>query len=561
MLRALLVCVGIVLFTWLGFEYFPGHTYLQSDTQIYLPILHRLDNPGYLSRDLVATNPHVAYTIYDEIALFFHRTAHIDFEHILVWQQLIYRVAAVFGVYLLASSAGVPAAFSILIAAVFNLGASLPGPAVLLIEYEPIPRGYAEGLIFLALGLLAHRQVLLAGVAGGLAFLYHPPTTAPFWGIVLLVFVADRKLRAHWRVLVLALFIAGLLLANLAQLQPQVVEPQNLFGHLSERMIELQHFRTRYAWVSLWAGSDIWNYVAVCVLALWGTSRIWGSLSRQLKWFFVGLPIGGVLCIPLSYVLLERWNFIIVPEFQPSRALLYTVGVASIACGIAAVKSATERRFFESWAWFLAVFALPVNVRVFDIFRLQSVEKVGAMLVWVGLAALAAGLCHLAHRGWTRPLTWAAPALAVFAIPAGAHVVNFQRIDKQPLIQLADWAAQNTWGSSMFLFPDAEHGLEPGIFRALSQRALYVDWKSGGQVNYFESFGEEWYTRFKQTMMGDFTALRLEKMLDLPVDYYVLKHEHKLKGIKPVFENDEFVVYDAQDLRNSSTSLRLGTEG
>ena len=29
------------------------------------------------------------------------------------------------------------------------------------------------------------------------------------------------------------------------------------------------------------------------------------------------------------------------------------------------------------------MFALPVNVRVFDIFRLQSLENVGAMLVWV----------------------------------------------------------------------------------------------------------------------------------------------------------------------------------
>jgi uncharacterized protein DUF6798 len=326
-------------------------------------------------------------------------------------------------------------------------------------------------------------------------------------------------------------------------------------------MVELQHFRTRYAWVSLWAGTEIWHYLAVCVLALWGTSRIWNSLSRGLRWFFVGLPFGGVLCIPLSYLFLEHWKFMVVPEFQPSRALLYTVGVASVACGMAAVKSAMERRFFESWAWFLVVFALPVNVRLFELFRLHSREQAGTMLVWVGLAALAAGLCQLTQRGWTRPLSWAAPALAVFAIPAGAHVVNFQKIDKQPVIQLADWAAQNTWGSSMFLFPDAEHGLEPGIFRALSQRALYVDWKSGGQVNYFESFGEEWYTRFKQTMMGDFTALRLEKMLDLPVDYYVLKREHKLKGIKPAFENKEFVVYDAQDLRNSSTSLRLGTEG
>ena len=91
--------------------------------------LHRLDNPGYLSRDLIATNPHVAYTIYDEIALFFHRTAHIDFEHILVCQQLLFRAAAMFGVYLMASSAGFRSGFSVLIAAIFNLGASLLGPA------------------------------------------------------------------------------------------------------------------------------------------------------------------------------------------------------------------------------------------------------------------------------------------------------------------------------------------------------------------------------------------------------------------------------------------------
>jgi hypothetical protein len=466
-----------------------------------------------------------------------------------------------FGVYLIASSAGIPAAYSILIASIFNLGASLLGPAVLLVEYEPIPRGYAEGLIFLALGLLAYRQVLLAGLAGGLAFLYHPPTTAPFWGMVLLAFVADRKLRRHWKPLLLALFIAGLLLANLAQLQPEVVESQNLLGRLTERMVELQHFRTRYAWVSLWAGLDIWHYLAICVLALWSTSRIWRSLTRELRWFFVGLPVGGVLCIPLSYLLLEKWKFTIIPEFQPARALLYTVGIASIACGIAAVRAAMERRFWESWAWFLAVFALPVNVRVFQIFHLDNRQQVEALFVWIGLASFAAGLCWFAQRIWLRPLTWAAPALAVLAIPAGAHVVNFQKLDKGPVTQLADWAAQNTWGSSMFLFPDAEHGLAPGIFRALSQRALYVDWKSGGQVNYFETFGDEWYTRFKQTMMGDFTALRLEKMLDLPVDYYVLKREHKLRGIKPVFENKEFVVYDAQDLRNSSTSLRLGMEG
>jgi hypothetical protein len=87
-----------------------------------------------------------------------------------------------------------------------------------------------------------------------------------------------------------------------------------------------------------------------------------------------------------------------------------------------------------------------------------------------------------------------------------------------------------------------------------------VDWKSGGQVNYFESFAEEWYPRFEQTMDGKFSAARLEDMLSLPIDYYVLTRRHKLLDMKAVFENSAYVVYEAQDLRNASTSLRIGTE-
>ena len=54
-LRGFLVSLALVFCTWLGFRWFPGHTYLQSDTQIYLPMLERLDQPGYLARDFVAT--------------------------------------------------------------------------------------------------------------------------------------------------------------------------------------------------------------------------------------------------------------------------------------------------------------------------------------------------------------------------------------------------------------------------------------------------------------------------------------------------------------------------
>ena len=55
----------IALFTF----YFPGHTYLHQDTQIYVPMLERMWDPSVLGCDLSATRPHMAFTLYDETAL------------------------------------------------------------------------------------------------------------------------------------------------------------------------------------------------------------------------------------------------------------------------------------------------------------------------------------------------------------------------------------------------------------------------------------------------------------------------------------------------------------
>ena len=101
----------------------------------------------------------------------------------------------------------------------------------------------------------------------------------------------------------------------------------------------------------------------------------------------------------------------------------------------------------------------------------------------------------------------------------------------------------------MFLFPDAGRDLYPGIFRARSRRALWVDWKSGEQVKYFDSVGEEWWQRWHETMEPRFFRQRLRTMLGLPIDYFVLRRENEFFGAQPVFKNEDFVVYDANDLR------------
>jgi hypothetical protein len=59
---------GVLLIALLTY-YFPGHTYLHQDTQIYVPMFERIWDPSVLAKDLSATRPHTTFTIYDETAL------------------------------------------------------------------------------------------------------------------------------------------------------------------------------------------------------------------------------------------------------------------------------------------------------------------------------------------------------------------------------------------------------------------------------------------------------------------------------------------------------------
>ena len=157
------VWIALAALTAIGFLYFPGHTYLQSDTQIYVPILERLNDPSLFQDEIIAQKPHVSFTMYDEAALWLRKLTGWGFRDVLALQQIVFRFAALWGVYLMAGSLGLGAAASVLVAAVYGLGATVMGPSVLTFEYEPVPRGNAIGLTMLAIGLVAQGKHLWAG--------------------------------------------------------------------------------------------------------------------------------------------------------------------------------------------------------------------------------------------------------------------------------------------------------------------------------------------------------------------------------------------------------------
>ena len=120
--------------------------------------------------------------------------------------------------------------------------------------------------------------------------------------------------------------------------------------------------------------------------------------------------------------------------------------------------------------------------------------------------------------------------------------MNYPRLNTPELAELSEWARGSTPPDSVFLFPDAGHALHPGIFRSEALRAVYVDWKGGGQVNYLRDFGEQWWFRWQQTMANDYRPQYFPKYSGLGISYVVLQAPNHMPR-PPAFENAKYVVY------------------
>src|SRR6185295_17205275 len=95
---------------------------------------------------------------------------------------------------------------------------------------------------------------------------------------------------------------------------------------------------------------------------------------------------------------------------------------------------------------------------------------------------------------------------AFFAIPILGRVVNYPRLHTPALAELSRWARSSTPVDAVFLFPGFGKDLSPGIFRTEALRAIYADWKGGGQVNYLKELGEQWWSRWQRITAGPLPA-------------------------------------------------------
>ena len=470
----LAIGAAVIALTFLSYFQFPGHTYLGSDTQIYVPMLEHIWDPSSLARDLVAPKPHLSFTLYDEIAIALRWITHSSFRTVLIGQQFLFRALQILGVYLLALSFPLARAKAMLVAALFTLGATIAGPAVLTLEYEPVPRAFAVALLFLAIGLVAQNHLMWADIVAALAFLYHPPTVWVFWALYLFLTLRHRDYRDLWPL------VAGILLLFVSsRLQPGAAEQQVFFTRVGPELEKMQRMRASYNWISTWPAQLIWQYVLLWLVSLIAFWRVRPSTARL---FLIGMPAIGILSMPLSYILLDQLKWGLIPQFQPARALLFVTAFSVILAAAAGIRAAERRRWIESVIWFVLVLAVPTSTYII------SISGRNLLLLLALGAALSCALALQRFR-FAPVLLAGITAALFFALPNLAHVRNYPRLNLAGVDDLAQFALAQTPKEAVFLFGDAGASPDPSIFRAESKRAVYVDWKSGGQMNFSAAAG------------------------------------------------------------------------
>jgi len=477
MLALVAICLG-------GFFWFPGHTYLQQDSQIYLPMMEHIADPTILGKDLIATHPHLSFTLYDEIAVGWKKATGAGMQGILVAQQLVTRLLGLIGVFLLARGARISVAAGLLVTGVFALGATVLGPSVLTFEYEPTPRAFALPVILFAAGLAIEERWNAAGAAAALGLLYHAPTVAPVLGLLVLFafWNGAREKRAFF----IWLTMAAVLLAASAKLQAGVRLHQEFWAQLSPDVEQLQRMRTAYVFVGMWIGR-YWQHhlllFAVAFLAWW---RIRGGLEPLTRWLLAALPVAGILSLAINFVLLDQWKWGLMPQYQPARIVLFTTLCAILSPSLAAARATA---LYEKILWLLIPFSIVI--------RTQPLEWAAATGNQAALfAALATGAAVILHWKWPPLVSVLFTAAAMWLIPNWAGVRNYPPLHKPDLTQLSDWAQHNTGADAVFHFADEGKGMAPGVFRARALRAVWVDWKGGGQVNFMEPLAREWWRRW-----------------------------------------------------------------
>jgi Domain of unknown function (DUF6798) len=586
----------LILIVLVSYCRYPGASICEEDTQIYLPLLLKAQDASLLKNDLITQHPHTAFTLFDELVLFISRFFRWSLPVSLTALQLASRGLLLSSFFLLFRTLGCGREIALALAGLMMLGGAIPGAQILIVEYEPVPRGLAFSLTLAGLALVVRRRVLEGTLLGCLGFLLHPTTTLPFWIGWLTVLSPDNtEFSPNQRLGAATLPLASTLFLTIIALSSSPGEQSRYFLSFIDKQWEvLLKLRTPYVFVSEWNYCDFYLLFLTGLILWLAWRRCQPVKSRLLRSFVFATVLWGSITIPASWVLLDQFRLAILPQLQPARALIFMVTFTLIFSWAAAWKGlAAEPLKLENHLWLSSSLFLALDrslllllwpVLILEVLRNTALEKdfsrgwrrcirgsgLLAQLLFVAFIAILRP-CSLELFSWViarnmgfvfllslalgitvakRPASprLACPSLPILTIllllalpsifkePAAAP-------DRREILNLASWAKSMTPVDAVFLFSDVGRDKSPGVFRFYANRAVFVDWKAGGQVNFSRSFAIEWGRRWEDTREGVPNLTKAQEFAGKGIDYLVTQKPHSVPNLNPAYETRTFCVY------------------
>jgi len=580
--------VSIIVLT---YYCYPGALICEEDTQIYLPILLRAQDHSLLRNDLITQHPHTAFTLFDELAVFIGERCGLSLTLSLTVLQIISRSLLLASFILLLRVWGCAEKIAFALAGFMMLGGAIPGVQILIVEYESVPRGIAFSLSLMALALVVRQRFLAGTFLGSLGLLIHATTTLPFWIGWAAVLLSAGEGSSLIRLLPAAALPAGsvLLLTTSAFRSSPGEQFHNFLSFVDRAWENLLKFRVSYVFVSDWSGLDL--YLLFWTLLIfgfaWWQCRL--GTSPVLSRFIAVTGFWASIMVLTSWILLDHFKVAFFTQVQPARSLIFMVVFVLMASWTIAVKSLqTHPLKLESCLWVfsslffgldrtLLVILWPLlGLEVSKNLILRNLSGVSRnrirricrwlevcvailgmvsrpfgleLLSWsiakeVSFAAVFCwGFWALLNQRWISQQL-ACPSLLIFVVLVFMFLPSVfgkpaSTPDRTQIREVADWARRTSAVDAVFSFPDAERDKFPGVFRYYANRAVYVDWKSGGQINFSRSFAMEWWERWDDIVRKS----SVQNLAAKGVDFFITREPQSNLGSKLVHENKEFWVY------------------
>ncbi|MCC6263777.1 MAG: hypothetical protein IT169_09390 [Bryobacterales bacterium] len=539
---------GLLAILIAGFLIYPGRHFLTSDTQIWTVMMEHTLHPDYLGKDLLAQHPHIGLSFYDEIVNGLRAATGLSMEQVMFGHLVLFRAVFLVAVYVLGFTLCQSRLLALWMAASLQLIYYIAGPTVCVMEVEPVPRGYSLALGMLAVALLANGRKWGAAWALGTAMLFQAVVVYPMLLCMAGWTLFSREEESVLRRLRYWLPIVGMAMAVLTLSIAAQGGTGGMFVTVPEWLQDVQRMRASYNWVSLWPHSLVTMHVLLCAVAGISFFRLRRNSNEALRWFLWGVPVVALCSIPIAWLTMERLHLMIAAQAQPARALaaMYALGV--VALFSAGILASRQGKWVEGGCWLLGAYSMVFLDRTVPFFQqLAASHSLDSQWLWIPVLALAGlGSLWLLPR---KPALSSALFFVLMAAPFAIYRLEFhadvmaQDARTPEVMALAAWAERDTSRDDVFLFPGFERSVQPGVFRSVARRALYVDWKAGGQVNFDIDFAQEWWARWNDAGKGKFDPRRAAHFEHLGIDYLVVPRAAAIEGLPPLYANKAFTVY------------------